>query len=119
MPSQYIFEPWKAPLHVQEQAGCIVGRDYPHRVVDHDVVSQANMGRMKVAYANQPRPDGANDNDGGKDGRSEEGVHSPSSKRNTPANTPKKKSSTAASTPLTSKKRVATEDFFKPRTKKK
>merc|ERR1712029_689339 len=49
-PSNYIYEPWKAPLSVQKAAGCIIGTDYPRPIVDHDVVSKENMGRMKAAY---------------------------------------------------------------------
>ena len=50
LPSKYVFEPWKAPLDVQKKAGCVVGKDYPERIVDHDVVSKQNMGMMKLAY---------------------------------------------------------------------
>ena len=35
MPDKYIFEPWKAPEAVQKKANCIVGKDYPHPLVDH------------------------------------------------------------------------------------
>ena len=28
-PAKYIFEPWTAPLAVQQAAGCIIGKDYP------------------------------------------------------------------------------------------
>ena len=50
-PSNYIYEPWKAPLSVQKAAGCIIGTDYPRPIVDHDVVHKENMARMKAAYA--------------------------------------------------------------------
>ena len=33
-PSEYIHYPWKAPLHIQEQAGCVIGTDYPRPIVD-------------------------------------------------------------------------------------
>ena len=49
MPKKYIYEPWKAPLSVQKAAGCIVGKDYPKPIVDHGVVSKANIGRIKGA----------------------------------------------------------------------
>jgi len=35
---------------VQRGAGCVVGVDYPARIVDHDDASKTNMGRMKAAY---------------------------------------------------------------------
>ncbi|QDZ19648.1 cryptochrome/DNA photolyase [Chloropicon primus] len=50
MPKQYIYEPWKAPLSVQEAAGCIVGVDYPMPVCDHAVASKENMSKMAAAY---------------------------------------------------------------------
>ncbi|XP_056881411.1 cryptochrome circadian regulator 5 [Takifugu flavidus] len=50
-PAEYIFEPWKAPQSVQQAAGCIVGKDYPHPIVQHEVVSKKNIQRMKAAYA--------------------------------------------------------------------
>ena len=33
-PSEYIHSPWLAPHHVQQQARCIIGRDYPSPIVD-------------------------------------------------------------------------------------
>ncbi|XP_029353429.1 cryptochrome circadian regulator 5 [Echeneis naucrates] len=50
-PEQYIYEPWKAPRSIQQAAGCIVGKDYPHPVVQHEVISKKNIQRMKSAYA--------------------------------------------------------------------
>lgn len=29
MPAKYIYEPWTAPLAVQQKAKCIIGVDYP------------------------------------------------------------------------------------------
>jgi cryptochrome len=39
MPKEYIYEPWKAPKSLQEKIGCIVGKDYPERIVVHEVIS--------------------------------------------------------------------------------
>ncbi|KAK5604910.1 Cryptochrome-1 [Crenichthys baileyi] len=50
-PPDYIYEPWKAPRSVQQAAGCIVGKDYPHPIVLHEQVSKKNIQRMKEAYA--------------------------------------------------------------------
>ncbi|XP_049573966.1 cryptochrome circadian regulator 5 [Syngnathus scovelli] len=50
-PTEYIYEPWKAPSSVQKAAGCIVGKDYPLPIVDHKVISKKNLNRMKSAYA--------------------------------------------------------------------
>ncbi|TNN55229.1 Cryptochrome-1 [Liparis tanakae] len=50
-PAEYIYEPWKAPRSVQQAAGCIVGKDYPHPIAQHEVISKKNIQRMKLAYA--------------------------------------------------------------------
>uniref|UniRef100_A0A671P8C8 Photolyase/cryptochrome alpha/beta domain-containing protein n=1 Tax=Sinocyclocheilus anshuiensis TaxID=1608454 RepID=A0A671P8C8_9TELE len=47
-PAEYIYEPWKAPLNIQERAGCIVGKDYPRPIVEHEVVHKNNIQRMKA-----------------------------------------------------------------------
>jgi len=52
-PAKYIYEPWKAPLSIQQAAGCIIGKDYPLPIVQHETISKVNMQRMKDAYANQ------------------------------------------------------------------
>ncbi|KAI4875908.1 hypothetical protein NFI96_032895 [Prochilodus magdalenae] len=59
-PPEYIYEPWKAPKSVQQQAGCIVGSDYPRPIVDHDVVSKRNIQRMKAAYAKHSKDPSGN-----------------------------------------------------------
>lgn len=51
MPTKYIHEPWKAPINVQRAAGCVVGDNYPERIVDHREVSKENIARMKQNYA--------------------------------------------------------------------
>ena len=33
-PSEYIHTPWLAPTHVQQQAKCVIGKDYPKPIVD-------------------------------------------------------------------------------------
>ena len=50
-PAQYIFEPWTAPKAVQEKCGCIIGKEYPKPIVDHDQARKANISRMAAAYA--------------------------------------------------------------------
>lgn len=51
MPDEYIYEPWTAPLSVQEKANCVIGRDYPKPVVVHDSASKDCKRRMGAAYA--------------------------------------------------------------------
>lgn len=50
-PAKFIYEPWKAPLLAQQAAGCMVGKDYPLPIVDHDQACKANMAKMKVVYS--------------------------------------------------------------------
>lgn len=59
-PKQFIYEPWKAPIESQKKFGCVIGKDYPQPVVDHDVAMKANLVRMKSAYAkkNSGKDDG-------------------------------------------------------------
>ncbi|XP_026119844.1 cryptochrome-1-like [Carassius auratus] len=52
-PSQYIYEPWKAPEDVQLSAGCIIGKDYPHPMVCHTEASQRNLGLMRQVRTEQ------------------------------------------------------------------
>ncbi|CAK9044449.1 (6-4)DNA photolyase (Protein UV repair defective 3) [Durusdinium trenchii] len=54
MPSQYIYAPWTAPMEVQKTAGCIIGKDYPKPMVDHDEVCKANLLRFKRALSKAP-----------------------------------------------------------------
>lgn len=51
-PKQYVYEPWKAPLEKQKEWGCVIGKDYPERIVDHDIAKDVNIQRMKDFYAN-------------------------------------------------------------------
>ena len=46
MPVEYIYEPWLAPISVQKAAKCIVGKDYPERIVIHEKVSRNNAREM-------------------------------------------------------------------------
>ncbi|KAF6164526.1 hypothetical protein GIB67_025352 [Kingdonia uniflora] len=51
MPKEYIYEPWTAPLTVQTKANCIIGKDYPKPVVDHNIASKECKKKMGEAYA--------------------------------------------------------------------
>ncbi|XP_051551172.1 cryptochrome circadian regulator 4 [Myxocyprinus asiaticus] len=52
-PSQYIYEPWKAPEDVQLSAGCIIGKDYPRPMVCHIEASQRNLALMRQVRSEQ------------------------------------------------------------------
>lgn len=51
LPDKYVHEPWNAPLDVQKRAGCVVGKDYPHRIVIHEDASKENVQTMKGQFA--------------------------------------------------------------------
>jgi cryptochrome len=51
MPAKYIYEPWKAPIDVQEKTKCVIGKDYPAPIVDHQAASKENKQKMQDAYA--------------------------------------------------------------------
>ncbi|KAK3103392.1 hypothetical protein FSP39_018906 [Pinctada imbricata] len=59
-PANYIYEPWKAPKAMQEKAGCIIGKDYPLPIVDHDEARKTNIERMAKAYSKKPGKSGNN-----------------------------------------------------------
>ena len=50
MPARYVYEPWKAPLSIQQMAKCVVGVDYPAPIVDHNKAKEANMKKMKDVF---------------------------------------------------------------------
>jgi len=47
----YIFEPHLAPIPIQENAMCIIGKDYPEPMVDRKVVAKENLAKFKVSAA--------------------------------------------------------------------
>lgn len=49
-PSNLIYEPWKAMSSDKQKYQCIIGRDYPNRIVIHELVQRININRMKQAY---------------------------------------------------------------------
>lgn len=49
-PAGAIYEPWKVSLSEQRKYGCVLGTDYPQRIVDHDMVHKENIKRMTAAY---------------------------------------------------------------------
>ena len=47
LPTEYVFEPWKAPESVQKAAACLVGKDYPLPIVDHREQRRVCVQRLK------------------------------------------------------------------------
>ncbi|XP_017469330.1 PREDICTED: cryptochrome-1 [Rhagoletis zephyria] len=74
-PAGCIYEPWKSSLSAQREYGCVLGEDYPHRIVNHEIVHKENIKRMTAAYkVNREVKQGKNsDNDGGKGKRKKVG----------------------------------------------
>jgi len=46
LPVEYLYAPWTAPIEVQEEANCVVGKDYPAPMVDHDKAFARNRQMM-------------------------------------------------------------------------
>lgn len=47
IPETWIHEPWLMPAEIQQQAGCIIGQDYPTPVVDHSTAIK--HARQKIS----------------------------------------------------------------------
>lgn len=64
IPKQYIYEPWTAPISIQTEAKCIIGKDYPKPVVSHDTASKECKRKLGEAYELNKRLNGlVNDED--------------------------------------------------------
>ncbi|KAL3893929.1 MAG: hypothetical protein SGCHY_005562 [Lobulomycetales sp.] len=50
VPTRYIYEPWKMSAGEQAKAKCIIGKDYPTPIIDHDDARKIGMSRMKAAF---------------------------------------------------------------------
>jgi len=47
LPNKYIHEPWKALAEVQQQAGCIIGKDYPEPILDLKTTREVTLEAYK------------------------------------------------------------------------
>ena len=47
VPDKYLSEPWTMPDDVQQQSGCIIGKDYPAPIVDHKQAREAALERYR------------------------------------------------------------------------
>jgi cryptochrome len=52
-PDKYIYSPHLAPLHVQKQAGCIIGKDYPAPMLDEKEEKAMCLARIKTAFSHK------------------------------------------------------------------
>ena len=48
-PPEYIHAPWTAPRSVQEEAGCIIGEDYPEAIIDFETRERMCQEKLKDA----------------------------------------------------------------------
>ena len=55
MPVEFINEPWRAPESLQREIGCVIGMDYPARIVNHWEVSRRNKDMMEELQGNLRR----------------------------------------------------------------
>ncbi|XP_058840095.1 cryptochrome-1-like [Topomyia yanbarensis] len=49
-PPGIIYEPWKASPETQAKLRCVIGKDYPNRIVIHEEISKQNIRKMTEAY---------------------------------------------------------------------
>jgi deoxyribodipyrimidine photo-lyase len=51
VPDRYLSEPWKMPVGVQRESGCLIGRSYPAPIVDHREARAEALERYRSAAA--------------------------------------------------------------------
>ncbi len=49
VPDKFIQHPWDMPLDLQQEVGCVIGRDYPEPVVDHNWARERTLDAYKRA----------------------------------------------------------------------
>jgi len=52
VPDKFIHAPWTMPPLEQQAAGCIIGKDYPAPIVNHDIARREALAIYKTARAN-------------------------------------------------------------------
>ncbi len=53
LPEAYVHTPWLMPMAVQLVTGCVIGRDYPRPVVDHEQAAREARTRL-IAWRRRP-----------------------------------------------------------------
>lgn len=51
----FIHEPWNMPMTMQNRAACVIGKDYPHPIVDH--IQAAREAKYKISEWRQSHPE--------------------------------------------------------------
>lgn len=49
VPAEFLAEPWRMPIPLQQRVGCVIGRDYPAPIVDHPQARREALARYGVA----------------------------------------------------------------------
>ncbi len=49
VPREFIHTPWKMPEQVQSQSGCVIGKDYPRPIVDHQEARERTLEAYQIA----------------------------------------------------------------------
>jgi deoxyribodipyrimidine photo-lyase len=52
VPQKFIHNPWNMPDRLQEQAGCVIGRDYPAPIIEHNFARQRAIDVFRKATKN-------------------------------------------------------------------
>ena len=48
VPDKHLAEPWEMPPEIQQEAGCVIGTDYPEPMVDHKAARQEALDRYRI-----------------------------------------------------------------------
>jgi deoxyribodipyrimidine photo-lyase len=49
VPDEFVHEPWKMGESIQRRAGCLIGRDYPQPIVDHETARRRALHAFRNA----------------------------------------------------------------------
>jgi deoxyribodipyrimidine photo-lyase len=49
VPDRFIHEPWKMPLEVQQEVGCVIDQDYPAPIVEHAWARERTLTAYRLA----------------------------------------------------------------------
>jgi deoxyribodipyrimidine photo-lyase len=49
VPQATVHEPWTMPADLQEQVGCIIGKDYPTPIVDRTIVKDRVIDAFQIS----------------------------------------------------------------------
>lgn len=84
-PNKYIYEPWKAPIKVQQECRFIIGSDYPKRIVIHEIAMKQNMDKMKIAFSGEKIGGNMDTTHVGHGGSAKEGITEETREKNVPS----------------------------------